>query len=158
MLKEAIGRVAKVDTNVAVSALCQQVNAYGVDIEVAAQVLALSQIGYFRFNSVTYFGFETKGEEQGAASLSELLLPFHRHRDAEVEIAKAALRIGSVVYIARGYFGDAVRVFIEGVVTVYTERGVSPAQSGSQSPTTVAGERESAIKESETDVPGFASF
>lgn len=59
VFEEAVGRVAQIHSDVTVTCLCQEVNAYRVDIQAAVQILFMSVDLCFRLGSMTDFRFKS---------------------------------------------------------------------------------------------------
>lgn len=139
-MEERIHRVAEVNAKVSIASLEQQIGTYRAYIHAFAYSLFLASIHVTEgFYVMAYFKFRTEIEEY--TSLIDPLLPFELYRYAEEEMAQAAVTIvgsrgvAAFVYHFSSTMENAYPIlFDEGIVTIYTERTISPAESDIGSP------------------------
>ena len=86
LLEQTGSRIAQVQTEVAISGLCQQIDTYRIDIHVFAHSLLFSAVDVGeRFYAVADFKLRPSVEEERVVAP---FLPFHRDRDLEEKVAQ----------------------------------------------------------------------
>lgn len=126
LLEQPVSGIAKVDADVAVTGLCQQVDADGLYVHTFAHCPLLAAVDVREgFYSVAYLKLRSGIEEYFAVSYS--LLPFQQYGNAEKVVAKPASAVCGG-FIAGGEETFSI-FFQQGVIAVDVERTVSPADT-----------------------------